>query len=91
MGQYALNPTSRALTEAQGRLRIQRVACQLHRLGERALHEFLAELIENADAAPVVLATLDAYAAVSPAAVNAVVNHYCGGHSFPPVLVKVPA
>lgn len=41
--------------------------------------------------APVVLARLDAYAAVNPAAVNAVLNRYCGGRSFPPVLVQVPA
>jgi hypothetical protein len=86
-----LNAPANTLAEARDRLRIQRSAIRLHRLGERAVYEFLLELIENADAAPVVLATLDTYAAVSPAAVKAVQDHYCGGRSFPPRLVQVPA
>jgi hypothetical protein len=88
---HTLNPSSNTQTNARSRLRIQRTACQLHRLGERAVFEFLVELIEDANAAPVVLAKLEAYAAVNPAAVNAVLDRYCGGRSFPPVLVQVPA
>jgi hypothetical protein len=91
MGRHTLNPSADTLTEARDRLRIQRSAIRLHRLGERAVYEFLAELIEDANAAPVVLAKLDAYAAMNPAAVNVVLNRYCGGRSFPPTLVQVPA
>jgi Mlc titration factor MtfA (ptsG expression regulator) len=91
MGHHALNPSADTLNKALNRLHIQRSARRLHRLGERAVYEFLAELIEDADVAPVVLAKLDAYAAVNPAAVNAVLDRYCGGRSFPPVLVQVPA
>jgi hypothetical protein len=91
MGHHALNPSADTLAEARDRLRIQRSAIRLHRLGERAVYEFLVELIEDANTAPVVLAKLDAYAAVNSAAVNAVLDRYCGGRSFPPVLVQVPA
>jgi hypothetical protein len=91
MGRCTPIASADTLAKARDRLRIQRSAIRLHRLGERAFYEFLLELIENADAAPVVLATLDAYAAVSPATVKAVQDHYCGGRSFPPMLVQVPA
>jgi hypothetical protein len=85
------NPSSDTLITARHSLRLQRAAIHLHRMGPRALCELLTELVADEAAAPVVLDRLDAWMTLEPATVHAVLSRYCGGRSFPPVLVKVPA
>ncbi|MDT8262413.1 hypothetical protein WDZ11_00945 [Roseomonas mucosa] len=62
----------------------------LHRLGPRALVEFLLELGRALDAAPAIQAQLEAWRSIDPALLRAVTETYCGGQQFPTTVQEVP-
>jgi hypothetical protein len=67
------------------RFRIERGSEHLHRLGARAIAEFLAEGIADGGDTPSLLNRLQRYQQLDPATLRAV-----GGDQFPPRLHAVP-
>ena len=66
-------------------LRLRSGAEHLHRLGSRAIAEFLTETGAAHGCTPLILDRLAAYESLSPAMIRA-----AGGEGFPPVLQEVP-
>ena len=71
---------------ALGRLRLDRGAAHLHRLGERATAEFLTELARRIGGEPAICGLLAEYAALTPGQVRA-----ARASGFPPRLRAAPA
>lgn len=61
------------------RMRLQRGAEHLHRLGSRAIAEALAEVADRIGGMPAILSTLTEYERVTPTRLRA-----AGGDRFPP-------
>jgi len=77
--------TPRSCPLPADRLRLQRGAEHLHRLGARPVAEFLSESARARDDFASMLCRLDAWRELSPELVHAV-----GGDLFPPELQAVP-
>jgi hypothetical protein len=85
------NPSGCKLGHSHARQRMQLGAQRLHRLGERAVYEFLAELAEDTDTAPIILGKLEVWATLDPDILVTVLHRFCSGRDFPPQLIAVPA
>jgi hypothetical protein len=70
-------------------LRLRRGAEHLHRLGPRAVAEFLAEVGRECRYEAVILDRLDVWRALHLDMLAAVLGHFCGGREFPPVVSVV--
>jgi hypothetical protein len=68
------------------RLRIERAALHLHRLGPRAISEFLIELATTHTLTRELLDALDKWRRLDPAIMSAVLQRYTSGRQFPPRL-----
>jgi hypothetical protein len=86
-----LNPSARSPERIHALQRVRHGTRHLHRLGERALCEFMLELAQELDAQPLVIAKLDGWRRVDPATIGTVADIYCSGRQFPPLLSRVSA
>jgi hypothetical protein len=84
--EIAAETRKRGMLDARATLRIQRGAEHLHRLGPRAISEFLIELAEAHDLVPALLDAIARYARLDPAILNGVLQRYTSGRQFPPRL-----